>query len=113
MSNPVSLWTTKNKSRGDSDDESIDGDASDLEGEEEEYERNDAVKKWQFNYNKSTCFSNNYPEIGYKEDTSNLLSIAPGEGKLPTNILEEQDWDIKSFPCLYPDGKNSLHSDRQ
>ena len=102
----------RNKSRGDSDDESIDCDASDLEGEEEEYERNDAVKKWQFNYNKSTCFSNNYPEIGYKEDTSNLLSIAPGEGKLPTNILEEQDWDIKSFPCLYPDGKNSLHSDR-
>ena len=80
--------------------------------EEEKYERLDSVKKWQFNYNRSTCFSDNYPEINYKEDKSNVLSIAPGEGKLPTNILEEHDWDLKSFPCLHPDGKFSLHSNR-
>ena len=40
------------------------------------------------------------------------LSIAPGEGKLPTNILEENAWDLKTFPGLLPDGKNSLHAAR-
>ena len=79
---------------------------------EEEYKRKDCVKKWQFDYNQSTCFSNNYPEINYKEDTSEEISVAPGEGKLPSNILEEKDWDLKSFPCLHPDGQNTLHSRR-
>ena len=41
------------------------------------------------------------------------MSIAPGEGKRPTNILEETDWDIKTFPGLHPDGNNSLHSVRK
>ena len=54
-----------------------------LERDEEEYQTLDPVKKWQFPYNKSTCFSDNYPGINYKEDTSNVFSIAPGEGKLP------------------------------
>ena len=80
--------------------------------EEEEYRTKDSVKKWQFEYNRSTCFSNNYPEINYKEDTSEEFSVAPGEGKLPSNILEEKDWDLKSFPCLHPDGQNNLHSKR-
>ena len=71
------------------------------------------MKKWQFDYNRSTCFSHNYPEINYKEDTSEEVSVAPGEGKLPSNILEEKDWDLKSFPCLHPDGRNSLQTDRQ
>jgi len=80
-----------------------------VEKEELEYEKKDSVKKWQFPYNISTCFSNNYPEISYKDD-SERVSVAPGEGKSPSNILEEKDWDLKSFPCLLPDGKNSLHS---
>ena len=70
------------------------------------------MKKWQFEYNKSTCFSDNYPEINFKEDNLKNLSIAPGEGKLPTNILEENDWDLKTFPGLLPDGNNSLHAER-
>ena len=32
---------------------------------------------------------------------------------MPTNLLEETDWDLKSFPGLLPDGKNSLHSNRE
>ena len=81
--------------------------------EEQEYKTKDCVKKWQFDYNRSTCFSDNYPEIHYKEDTSEEVSVAPGEGKIPSNILDEKDWDLKSFPCLHPDGKSSLHSERQ
>ena len=91
----------------------IDDETDKVETEEEEYKRIDAVKKWQFEYNKSTCFSNNYPEISYKEDNGDRVSVAPGQGKCPTNILQETDWDLKSFPCLLPDGKNSLHSDRE
>ena len=82
------------------------------EEEELEYQQKDPVKRWQFDYNRSTCFNDEYPEIGYKDDLAQSISVAPGEGKVPSNILQETDWDIKSFPCLFPDGKNSLHSER-
>ena len=103
-----------NKISDDSNPLSQNKDANDRlsDDEDEKYEHLDSVKKWQFNYNRSTCFSDNYPEINYKEDKSNVLSIAPGEGKLPTNILEEHDWDLKLFPCLHPNGKFFPHSDR-
>ena len=81
--------------------------------EENEYITKDSVKKFQFEYNKSTCFSDDYPEINFREDNSGNVSIAPGEGKTPTNILEEKDWDLKTFPTLHPDGMNSLHSPRE
>ena len=53
-----------------------------------------------------------YPEAipGY-EGTG--LSFAPGEGKIPTSILSEEDWDIKSFPNLHPTGTNGLHQNRK
>ena len=65
-----------------------------LEKEEEEYQKNYPVKKWKFDYNRSTCFSDNYPEINYKEDNGGNISVAPGEGKFPSNILQERDWDF-------------------
>ena len=77
--------------------------------EEIEYMTKDSIKKFQFDYNKSTCFSDDYPEINFREDNAVNVSIAPGEGKTPTNNLEEKDWDLKTFPTLHPDGKNSLH----
>ena len=83
--------------------ESQNDEISDSDREEEEYQKKDAVKKWQFNYNQSICFSHNYPEIDFREDNSKSISIAPGEGKYPSNILNEKDWDIKSFPTLLPD----------
>ena len=93
--------------------DSLDDNLDDSDRDEHEYQKNDVVKKWQFNYNQSTCFSHNYPEIDYREDNSTRISIAPGEGKYPSNILNEQDWDIKSFPTLLPDGLNSLHAKRK
>ena len=73
-------------------------DTDQVEAEEEEYESKDSVKKWQFRYNRSTCFSNNYPEINYQDESLSHVSVAPGAGKTPSNILREKDWDIKSFP---------------
>ena len=86
---------------------------NEIEKKEAEYQKNDPVKKWQFDYNKSTCFSDNYPEIHYNDESKGRLSVAPGEGKCPSSILQENDWDLKSFPCLLPDGENSLHSERE
>ena len=37
------------------------------------------------------------------------LSLAPGEGKLPENILSSEKWDALAFAMKYPDGKNNLH----
>ena len=89
-------------------------DSSDIESDEEEHEyiTKDPVRKYQFEYNQSTCFSNNYPEINYKDIVNNAHEVAPGEGKTPTNILQENDWDLKTFPCLHPDGKNGIHEER-
>ena len=47
------------------------------------------------------------PQTSNKE-----LSLAPGEGKIPTNILKEDDWDVKSFPNIHPSGRNGLHQKR-
>ena len=47
--------------------------------DEEEYLRVDASGKFQFNYNRVTAFSNNYPEIHVSDQP---LIIAPGEGNV-------------------------------
>ena len=97
------------------DDKSHMTDYSDDESdrEEEECRTKDPVQKWQFEYNKSTCYSNNYPEISYKDEINDAHNVAPGEGKTPINVLKEKDWDIKAFPTLHPDGKNGLHEERE
>ena len=41
------------------------------------------------------------------------MSFAPAEGNYPTNILEEKDWDIKSWPMLHPDGRFGIHHKRK
>ena len=72
---------------------------SDSEKEEEEYVLKDAARKWQFLYNSSTCFSNDFPELDVQENidlndankNNDFHSVAPGEGKKPTNILNEDD----------------------
>ena len=42
--------------------------------------------------------------------TSNVVcEIAPGEGKVVTNYLREEDFDIAGFPRHFPDGKYGLN----
>ena len=48
---------------------------------------------FQFTYNKSLCKSNKYPEIN-AEDPTREIEVAPGEGKIPKDIMREKDWDI-------------------
>ena len=88
----------------------------DSEEDEDQDKELDHVNKWKFLYNKSTCFMNDFPELEVKEEddsiTDKYISVAPGEGKVPSNILNEKDWDIKSFPCLHPNGTMGLHEKR-
>ena len=46
------------------------------------------------------------------KSTRGTAEMGPGTSFLTEERMEEMDWDIKSFPCLHPDGKNTLWSDR-
>ena len=53
--------------------------------------------------------SHKYPEV----NENNHVSVAPGEGKTPKDILGEDDWDIKAFPHLYnPDSSGGKDYER-
>ena len=101
-----------------SDDENTDSDEEKLQTE---YTEGDSIQKWKFNFDSTTTFVNDFPELDVREnDTENNenfpntpVVLAPGEGKIPTNILDEKDWDLKSFPGLYPDGRMGLHEERE
>ena len=41
---------------------------------------------------------------------NNFISVAPGEGQFPTSVLREDEWDIRTYPHLYPDGLNGMHA---
>ena len=85
---------------------------------EDQYVRNDAVRRFQFDHNLSTCLTNKFPEMLVNDDGEEIqeaedFTIAPGEGKVPTNILADNDWDIKAWPSLHPDGKFGLNHKRK
>ena len=82
------------------------------EKEIEEYLLKDSVAKFQFDYNRNTCFANDMPEINVNEEVEEGIPIAPGEGQIPKDILQDKDWDMRAFPALDPEGKNSLNCDR-
>ena len=79
--------------------------------DELEYQMKDPIRKYQFNYDKSVCLTKNYPEAAEIENC-HTYSFAPGEGKIPENVLMTKDWDILTFPMKNPDGKNGLHQER-
>ena len=91
-------------------------DLDDDEVDELDYLKNDPIRKFQFAYDKSVCLVDSHPEAAHKEDNKSYsnkeISFAPGEGKVPTNILYEDNWEVKSFPMLFPNGKNHLHDKR-
>ena len=82
---------------------------------EDDDKKKDPTRKFQFNYEKSVCMVDQFPEAAMNENSkaSQCLAFAPGEGKVPENILMTDDWDIDAFPIKYPDGKNGLHQKRE
>ena len=86
----------------------------DFNEEENDYLRKDVVRKFLFHHNINTCMTNNYPEANVDESGNKIennweYSVAPGEGHYPASILQEKEWDIKSWPLLLPDGRFGLH----
>ena len=52
--------------------------------------------------------------LHYKQKSSSreTISIAPGEGKYPSNLMRNNDWDINAFPHLFPSGKFGMFDKR-
>ena len=71
------------------------------------------VKKNQADvYGKSLALAAQYPEID-RGDEYNAVTIAPGEGEKPKNVLLDKDVDVQAFPDLNsPDGRYGLHEKR-
>jgi hypothetical protein len=66
----------------------------------------------------ATMLASNYPEASLTESkkqnsSEKSVSIAPGEGKIPSNLMRDMAWDINAFPFLLPTGKFGLHHPRK
>ena len=73
--------------------------------DEQEYRKNDPVKKFQLVYDETVALIDNCPDL---EPTI----VAPGEGARPVNPLHEKNWDVRSFPHLFnPDGSGGFDDD--
>ena len=71
--------------------------------EQENYRKNDVVRKFQLPYDETVGLLNNCPEI----------TVAPGEGQTPINSLTEKNWESRAFPHLFnPDGTGSFDDER-
>ena len=46
-------------------------------------------------------------------DSAMSCPIAPGEGKIPVNLLRDENWDTNAFPQLFPTGRFGLHFRRE
>jgi hypothetical protein len=51
----------------------------------------------------------NLPISKIIEGKNGNIKIAPGEGKIPTNLMREEHFDVEAFPKHYPSGKFGLH----
>ena len=104
---------------GQADEENCTDDISPKENTEPEdnsQDVKDSIRKHQFDHNRNSCMTNNYPEMSVDENgkkSNETLSFAPAEGNRPTNLQEEKDWDIKSWPALLQNGKFGLHYKRK
>jgi hypothetical protein len=59
-----------------------------------------------------SMFYENYPEIRVNNSNiakENDLCIAPGEGKIPANLMRDDSWDVNAFPLLFPSGKFGMN----
>ena len=75
---------------------------------------NDPVKKAQFQYGNCLYYANKFPEIEATEKPTEDLIIAPGENRVPKDLLNDVDWDIKAFPHLHNlDGSNGKDQFRE
>ena len=80
--------------------------------DEIEYRKKDPIRKYQIDYGRSVSLVDKFPEANVREDLTDSISFAPGEGKTPENILQTKNWDTQAFPMKHPDGKNGIDQER-
>ena len=60
-----------------------------------------------------TNTTNNIIQHKQRSDSVSSCSIAPGEGKIPINLLRSPNWDVNAFPHLHASGKYGLDFERK
>ena len=79
----------------------------------------DSIRSQQFDLGGQTCMTDLYPETAVEtvlsEDSykNNSTNIAPGEGKIPINLLRDLNFDTEGFPVLHPRGRFGLNYEKR
>ena len=87
---------------------------------------NDGIRRYQLDTGETTCMTEEFPESNMvvnqtgqtlhkkqRDDSVKTFEIAPGEGKVPTNLMREETYDVDAFPTLHPTGRFGLHHPRK
>ena len=90
------------------------------EEEDDDEVRQDPIKRNQFDVGGATTMTDVFPETSVvqerpcktKQDKSQI-QIAPGEGKIPTDLMRDEHFDVNSFPHLFSNGKFGLNVNRK
>ena len=84
-----------------------------------DFAKTDPIRRFQFDYDESVALSSTCPAAQIDTNAltkkrisqnNNFADVAPAEGQIPTSVLRENEWDIKTYPHLYPDGRNGMNA---
>ena len=95
------------------------GDESDSENEDENSTIQRAVREQQSKQDSNTFMVPKDMANQVKRNNDNYtmreksIEIAPGEGKVPSNIMRDEFFDVKAFPKYHPSGQFGLHHIRK
>ena len=107
--------------QSDSDENEIDR----QDREYHEYAKTDSIRRFQFDYDEHVALTCENPVAALDgnlltksnqrslSDENQFADVAPGEGQIPVSVLKEKLWDIKTYPHLYPDGKNGMNAEER
>ena len=103
--------------------EGIDSDDSDDSDSDDEEMSNNPTRKYQANTDSRSCLMPQHLETDIvvnssksvkkvKTSDGQSITIAPGEGKIPSNFLRQEHFDVMSFVRHHPTGRFGLHHPR-
>ena len=75
-----------------------------------------AVKNQQFDQPQHFVMADDHPDlrcVTLHSSRAKELHLAPGQGKIPTNLMRDDSWDVCGFPHLHPKGQFGLHHPRE
>ena len=84
--------------------------------EDDEDDRLASVKNQQFDQPQHFVMADDHPDlrcVTLHSSRAKELHLAPGQGKIPTNLMRDDSWDVCGFPHLHPKGQFGLHHPRE